>query len=237
MDNKKIKARPAVMLDVDDTLLDFKKAERAALTKAFTKLGLPTDDNILSEYSEINISQWELLEEGKLSRRQVLEGRFDILFKRHGLDFSGAQANALYEELLAIGHYFIDGAPELLEALKGKYDLYIASNGVAKVQAGRLASAGIEPYFKGIFISETMGADKPGKEYFDRCFAQMEGFDPQRTIIVGDSLTSDIRGGINAGIKTCWFNHRRRPEREDIKPDWVIYSLAELPPLLERIFG
>ncbi len=229
--------RPAVMLDVDDTLLDFKKAERAALSRALTQLGLPADDKILAEYSEINISQWELLEEGKLSRRQVLEGRFDILFRRHGIDFSGAEANAMYEDLLSIGHYFMPGAPELLEALKGKYDLYIASNGVAKVQAGRLSSAGIAPYFKGIFISETMGADKPSREYFDLCFAKMEHFDPERTIIVGDSLTSDIRGGINAGIKTCWINHRRRPARDDIKPDWVIYSLDELPPLLERIFG
>lgn len=229
--------RPAVMLDVDDTLLDFKKAERAALSRALTQLGLPADDKILAEYSEINISQWELLEEGKLSRRQVLEGRFDILFRRHGIDFSGAEANAVYEDLLSIGHYFMPGAPELLEALKGKYDLYIASNGVAKVQAGRLSSAGIAPYFKGIFISETMGADKPSREYFDLCFAKMEHFDPERTIIVGDSLTSDIRGGINAGIKTCWINHRRRLARDDIKPDWVIYSLDELPPLLERIFG
>ena len=229
--------RPAVMLDVDDTLLDFKKAERAALSRALTQLGLPADDKILAEYSEINISQWELLEEGKLGRRQVLEGRFDILFRRHGIDFSGAEANAMYEDLLSIGHYFMPGAPELLEALKGKYDLYIASNGVAKVQAGRLSSAGIAPYFKGIFISETMGADKPSREYFDLCFAKMEHFDPERTIIVGDSLTSDIRGGINAGIKTCWINHRRRLARDDIKPDWVIYSLDELPPLLERIFG
>lgn len=229
--------RPAVMLDVDDTLLDFKKAERAALSRALTQLGLPADDKILAEYSEINISQWELLEEGKLSRRQVLEGRFDILFRRHGIVFSGAEANAMYEDLLSIGHYFMPGAPELLEALKGKYDLYIASNGVAKVQAGRLSSAGIAPYFKGIFISETMGADKPSREYFDLCFAKMEHFDPERTILVGDSLTSDIRGGINAGIKTCWINHRRRPARDDIKPDWVIYSLDELPPLLKRIFG
>lgn len=229
--------RPAVMLDVDDTLLDFKKAERAALSKALTQLGLPADEKILAEYSEINISQWELLELGKLSRKQVLEGRFDILFRRHGINFPGAEANAMYEELLSIGHYFMPGAPELLEALKGKYDLYIASNGVAKVQAGRLGSAGIAPYFKGIFISESMGADKPSKEYFDLCFAKMENFDPERTIIVGDSLTSDIRGGINAGIKTCWVNHRRRPPRDDIKPDWTIYSLTELPPLLERIFG
>lgn len=237
MKNTEIKPRPAVMLDVDDTLLDFKKAERAALTKAFTRLGLPTDDNLLKEYSEINISQWELLEEGKITRQQTLEGRFDILFRRHGIDFPGAEANAMYEELLSQGHYFMDGAPELLEALKGKYDLYIASNGVAKVQAGRLSSAGIAPYFKGIFISETMGADKPSREYFDLCFARMENFDPERTIIVGDSLTSDIRGGINAGIKTCWVNSRRRPARDDIRPDWVIYSLSELPPLLERIFG
>ena len=237
MENKRQIPRPAVMLDVDDTLLDFKKAEYAALKKAFAELGVPTDDELLAEYSLINISQWELLEEGKLTRAQVMVRRFEILFERHGISCSGAVANELYEDYLAVGHYFIDGAPELLEALKDKYDLYIASNGATKVQAGRLASAGIEPYFKGIFVSESMGVDKPSREYFELCFARMENFDPERTIIVGDSLTSDIRGGINAGIKTCWLNPRRRPARDDIKPDWEISSLYELPPLLERIFG
>lgn len=235
-EREKKKFRPAVILDVDDTLLDFKKAERAALEKAFRELGIAADDEMLSLYSAINISQWELLEEGKLTREQVLTGRFDILFRRCGVNCSGAEANSRYEKYLAVGHYFMEGAPELLETLHGKYDLYIASNGMAAVQAGRLASAGIEHYFKGIFISETMGADKPSREFFELCFARMEHFDRERTIMVGDSLTSDIRGGINAGIKTCWFNSRRRPPRDDIRPDWEISGLSQLPPLLERIF-
>lgn len=238
MENKREEKKflPAVILDVDDTLLDFKKAERAALEKTFRELGIAAGDEMLSLYSSINISQWELLEEGKLTRDQVLSGRFDILFKRCGVNYSGAEASRSYEKHLAVGHYFMDGAPELLEALYGKYDLYIASNGAAAVQAGRLASAGIEHYFKGIFISEVMGADKPSREFFEMCFARMEHFDRERTIMVGDSLTSDIRGGINAGIKTCWFNSRCRPPRDDIRPDWEIRELSQLPPLLERIY-
>lgn len=104
------------------------------------------------------------------------------------------------------------------------------------VQEGRLRSAGIAPFFEGIFISEALGADKPSTAFFDRSVGRIPGFDRQRALLVGDSLTSDIRGGRNAGIRTCWFNPRREPPRADIPADFEIRALAELPPLLERLF-
>ena len=113
---------------------------------------------------------------------------------------------------------------------------YIVSNGNLSVQNGRIASAGIAGYFEEIFISQKIGFDKPRKEFFDACFARIPGFDRQRSIIVGDSLTSDIRGGINAGIKTCWYNPRGKAARADIRPDYCITALHELPGLLSRIF-
>ena len=128
------------------------------------------------------------------------------------------------------------GAEELLEALYGKYPLYIVSNGNLSVQEGRIASSGIAKYFGEIFISQQIGFDKPRKEFFDACFARIPGFDRERSIIVGDSLTSDIRGGINAGIKTCWYNPRGKAAREDIRPDYSIAELNELPGLLSEIF-
>ena len=106
---------------------------------------------------------------------------------------------------------------------------------MASVQHSRIASAGIAPYFKGVFISEEIGAVKPQREYFEACFARIPGFDPARALMVGDSLSSDIRGGINAGIRTCWLNYNNKPGREDIRPDYEIASITELPALLARL--
>lgn len=230
------KALACVLLDVDDTLLDFHKAEAAALTRTLTEMGLEPRPELINLYSQINARQWELLEEGLLTREQVLVRRFDIFFSQLGIKHSGAEAKELYEHYLSIGHYFMDGAPELLEALKGKYELYIVSNGTASVQASRIESAGIASYFRRIFISEEIGFNKPSREFFARCFAEIPGFDRERAVIVGDSLTSDIRGGINAGIKTCWFNPKGKPGREDIKADYEISALAQLPGLLAEMF-
>ncbi len=228
--------RPTVLLDVDDTLLDFHKAEAAALAKTLTALDIEPRPETLRRYSQINARQWELLEEGRISREQVLTRRFGILFEELGVSRSETEARDSYESNLAIGHYFMPGAPELLEALYGRYALYIVSNGTAAVQEGRIASAGIAKYFEEIFISEEIGFDKPSRAFFEACFARMPGFDRERALIVGDSLTSDIRGGIHAGIRTCWFNPRGKAPRADIRPDFEIRTLDQLPPLLENIF-
>ena len=224
-----------VLLDIDDTILDFKKAEAIAIRKTFQHIGISVDDALIKRYSEINQLQWERLERGELTREQVLVERFDILFEELGVNAPSEMAQATYEYLLGIGHYFIDGAEEMLKSLYGKYELYVVSNGTANVQDRRLKSADIVKYFKGIFISERVGFNKPSKEFFDAAFAEMEGFDPTCAILVGDSLTSDILGGMNAGIKTCWFNPKGKPPRADIVPDYEIKNLSELPELLERI--
>lgn len=224
-----------VLLDIDDTILDFKKAEAIAIRKTFQHIGIPVDDALIKRYSEINQLQWERLERGELTREQVLVERFDILFEELGVNAPSEMAQATYEYLLGIGHYFIDGAEEMLKSLYGKYELYVVSNGTANVQDRRMRSADIVKYFKGIFISERVGFNKPSKEFFDAAFAEMDGFDPACAILVGDSLTSDILGGKNAGIKTCWYNPKGKPPRADIVPDYEIKNLSELPELLERI--
>ena len=224
-----------ILLDLDDTILDFKRAEAAAIGRTLRAFGLDDSPEVLKRYHEINKRHWELLEEGKLTRTQVLTRRFDQLFGEFGMECDSAAIWKSYEKNLSEGHWFIDGAPELLEAIAPKYDLYLASNGAAKVQHPRLDDSGIRRYFKGLFISEEMGADKPSKAYFDMCFAAIPGFDPHKAVMVGDSLTSDIRGGRNAGIRTCWFNPHHNPPRPDIPADYEFHALAELPALLERL--
>ena len=223
-----------IFLDLDDTLLDFHKAEAAALAKALTALDVPPTPAVIARYSAINAQQWRLLEEGKFTRDEILTRRFDILFRELGVERPSSLARRTYEGFLGQGHYFIPGAEELLKALVRRYDLYLVSNGTAAVQAGRIASAGIASYFRKIFISEQMGLHKPQKEFFDACFAAIPGFHREEALIIGDSLTSDIRGGNNAGIRTCWFNPQGKPRLEDVRVDYEVSALSQIPPLLER---
>lgn len=224
-----------LLFDLDETLLDFHKAEAWALRQALSSVGITPDDNMVSRYSVINQTQWELLEEGKLTRQQVLVRRFELLFQEMGIEASSRETQDCYERMLAKGHDFMPSAPELLEALYGSYRLYLVSNGTAMVQDCRLRDSGIAHYFQDIFISERIGADKPKKEFFDRCFARIPGFDRAQAMIIGDSLTSDIRGGNNAGIQTCWFNPKHKPRRPDIHVDYEIDTLMELPQLLKTL--
>lgn len=230
------KKKPIVLLDLDNTILDFDMAEKTALSRAFAEMGVPYDDALLKRYNQINIRHWEMLEDGILTRDQVLIRRFEALYREAGMEADAFRTQALYESLLAEGHWFMPGAEELLETLAGKARLILCSNGTASVQEGRIASAGIGPYFEKIFVSEHMGANKPEKRYFDLCFAEIPDFDRERCVMLGDSLTSDIRGGINAGVKTCWFNPRRKPNSGPIRPDFEIHELGEFPPLLETKF-
>ena len=224
-----------LFIDLDDTLLDFHKAEAWAIRQALSQAGIAPTDAIIARYSEINQRQWELLEEKKLTREQVLIRRFQLLFQELGVNASCEETQQCYENMLAKGHDFMPGAPELLERLVGKYRLYLVSNGTAMVQDRRLQDTGIEKYFQDIFISERVGVDKPQKEFFDRSFATIPDLDPSQAMIIGDSLTSDMRGGINAGITTCWYNPKHKPRRADIPVDYEIEDLLELPRLLETL--
>ena len=142
---------------------------------------------------------------------------------------------AKYMENLSIGHYFLPGAEETVEALSKKYRLYLASNGTAVVQKGRMTSANLYRFFEKSFVSEEIGHNKPSRAYFEAAFAQIPGFDRSRALMVGDSLSSDIKGGINAGIRTCWVNPNHLPGNPEIKADYEIEALHQLPKLLEEL--
>lgn len=229
--------RPTVLFDLDDTLLDFHKAESVAIRKTLAAVGAPATDEVAARYSAINDAHWKRLEKGELTRTEVLTGRFAQLFEELGITFSAEEAWHIYENNLAAGHWFIEGAVETLQALRPRYSLCLVSNGTASVQDKRIESARIAPFFEKIFISQRVGVNKPARAFFDHCFAALPHCDRERTIIVGDSLTSDIQGGRNAKILTCWFNPHGTPPREDIPADYTITALAELPPLLEHLFG
>lgn len=224
-----------LFIDLDDTILDFKKAEYLALRKTLEDFGIEPTEHRCALYSRINQTHWEALERGELTRAQVLVGRFAALFAQLGIEADARACSERYAQNLSVGHYFLPGAREAVERLSKKYKLYLASNGTAKVQAGRLESADISRFFQDIFISQDMGADKPAKAYFDRCFARIPGFDPKKAMIIGDSLSSDIQGGINAGIATCWINPGHKPAKNGVSPDYELESLSQLEALLESL--
>ena len=224
-----------LLLDMDDTILDFKKAEQTALRKTLQSFGLEPTEEVCARYSRINQHYWEMLERKEVTREALKTGRFRDLFAEYGIVADSDQCAARYMENLAEGDDFMPGAKEALAALAQKYKLYLVSNGTTHVQMRRIEKAGIAKYFQALFVSEQVGVDKPDKVFFDRCFAKIPGFCKEKAIIVGDSLTSDIRGGINAGITTCWVNPSHKPARTDIPADYEIESLTQLEALLETL--
>jgi len=223
-----------LFLDLDDTILDFKKAERIALSATLREFGAEPTEEVLHRYHVINKAHWEMLERGEQTRAQILVNRFAVLFRELGVEADAERCARRYEANLGKGHYFLPGAEEAVKKLHQRFRLFLASNGTASVQHGRMTSAGLYPYFEEVFVSQEIGHNKPSLEYFQACFARIPGFEKSRCIMVGDSLSSDIQGGINAGITTCWVN----PEGKDpgtIRPDYQIKSITELEALLDRV--
>ena len=206
------------------------------MSKTIRQFGLEPTDEVLDQYHWINKWHWEQLELGRMTRAEVLVNRFGVLFEKLGKTVDQEACAKAYEKNLSIGHYFLPGAEEAVDSLSRKYRLFLASNGTASVQKGRMTSANLYRFFEQVFVSQEIGHNKPSKAYFDACFASIPGFDPEKAMIVGDSLSSDIKGGINAGIKTVWVNPGHGA-CGDIRPDHEIEALSQLEALLEEHYG
>lgn len=221
-------AYQTLLFDADDTLLDFHKTEAAALASAFAASCIPLTPEVKSLYNQINQDLWKRFERGEIDRNTVVYTRFQKLFDALGIRADGRAFEDNYQARLGEGAFLIDGAFDLYSRLSQTYDLYIVTNGVSKTQRSRLSASGLLPYTKGVFISEDAGCQKPMKEYFDYVFSRIPGIDVSRTLIVGDSLTSDIRGGNNAGIDTCWYNPKGLPNSAGCTVTYEIRQLSEL---------
>lgn len=224
-----------VLFDLDDTLLDFHRAEAEAIRHTLREFGINPTDETVALYSKINRSCWAKLETGEYTREEVLHRRFDILFQTLGVEGDAHETQKLYEYRLSLGAYYLDGAENLLDELFGKYRLYLATNGIVNVQSRRIKDSGIGKYFDGIFVSERIGYNKPDKRFFESAFLEIPDFKLEETVIIGDTLTSDILGGINAGIKTVYFNPKNRKNDTGITPDYEIGTLADLTELLKTM--
>ena len=228
--------KPCVFLDVDDTILDWVQTEKHALTKTLLEFGITPNDEMIEKYASVNLSWWEKLERGEITREEVMVGRFNEFFSFYGIEADSYVVQEYYENTLCDGYFYMDDSKSVLESIKDKYRLFVASNGVYKVTSSRLKNAGCIDYFEDLFISEKVGFEKPNPEFLNIASKSIVNFNPSNALIVGDSLTSDILEGINFGIKTVWFNVRGRQNRPDIVPDYTIYNINDLPDLLDKIF-
>ncbi len=219
-----------LLWDVDGTVLDFLDAEANAIKTLFGKynLGVCTED-MLKRYSGINAKYWKMLERNEISKPEVLVGRFRDFFEEIGCDINCIEDfNRDYQLALGDTIEFCPNAKEMLLSQKGKYTIVAVTNGTKVAQDKKLHLSGLDKIFDYIFISEDVGAEKPNIEYFNYVFEKIGITDKSEVIIIGDSLTGDIQGGINAGIDTCWYNPHHKENTTSIMPTFEIDDLGKI---------
>lgn len=223
-----------ILWDVDGTLLNFPAAEKCAILACFARFGLgECTDAMLADYSEINRKYWKMLERGELTKPQVLEGRFYEFFGKYGLNTAVVPAfNREYQVRLGDTVVFNDDAYALVQRLAGRVKQYAVTNGTRVAQERKLRASGLDALLDGVFISELVGAEKPMQGFFDAVFTAIEQYAKDEMLIVGDSLTSDMRGGNNAGIRCCWYNPEAQPGDVSLRIDHEIRDLREVEKLI-----
>ena len=215
-----------ILFDSDDTLLDFKASERQAIYRAFEIADLPFDEEIRSVYSGINHGLWKALERGETTTEELLCERFRRLFERYGYDYDPKSMNDLYFKCLSETAFTMEGAVEMLEYLHGRYELDIITNGVGYIQTARLDNADIRKYIKHIFISGEIGATKPDKAFFDHVLSRIDEKDKSKILVVGDSLTSDIKGALDSGLDCVYIGSSEN------QATYSVSSITELKKIL-----
>ncbi|WP_153722626.1 YjjG family noncanonical pyrimidine nucleotidase [Sporosarcina cascadiensis] len=215
------------LFDLDDTLFDFGETEKHALGNTFTSFGLPDGlAKYRASYHAISSVIWDDLEQGRITLEELKVERFRRLFEQHDLTMDAQDFGDLYIENLGRESHVIDGVPEMLAGL-AEYRLAILTNGFTLAQLARIAGSPLHNTFEAIICSEETGFKKPQPEIFDYTFKKLGITDPSRVLMIGDSLTSDIQGGINAGIDTCWFNPDGRVNNTAVQPTYEIHSWKE----------
>lgn len=223
-----------ILWDVDGTLLNFHAAEREAIRACFEVFHLgPCTDTMLDRYSVLNAGYWQMLERGEITKAELLVRRFEEFFREERVVCGDpAGFNREYQVRLGDTICFNDGSYELVKGLRGRVKQYAVTNGTKVAQDRKLERSGLDRLFDDIFISDVVGWEKPSVEFFDYVFARIEPCEKSEMLIVGDSLTSDIKGGNNAGIPTVWYNPAGLPNDKGVAVDYEICDLREILDLL-----
>lgn len=223
---------PWLLFDADGTLFDYDRAEGVAFQQSFQLVNLPFQAEYLDHYRRINHKLWQALERREITPAVLQVRRFELLLETLSLTCSAAQISAVYLEQLGLCADLIEGAAEVLRALQARSRVAIVTNGLQTVQRSRLARSSIREYITELIISEEVGAAKPKAAYFDVAFARLGYPAKSDVLIIGDSLTSDMQGGVDYGLDTCWYNPTDQPRPSDLP---ITYEIAHLRDLLELL--
>jgi len=224
-----------LLFDLDDTLLDFGANEIDSLNKLFSQHGYAFTDELFRVYNSVNKQLWTEYENGTIALDEVLNSRFSGTLLKLGKTVDGMEWENQYRELLGNGHQLIDGALELCQSLSVSHRLFVITNGITKTQLKRLKQAGLYEFFEDIFDSQSIEFQKPSKEFFDYVMAHIKDFNIREALIIGDSLNTDIKGGLLSGIDTCWLNRKSEKYSAEIQSTYTITSLAELSDICDPI--
>ena len=220
-----------VFIDVDDTLLDFHEGAKDAMKRGFLEAGLTYKKEMFETFSTINDSLWRKIETKEITRDELYRIRWKLVFDAISIDFDGEEFEEIFLRMLRTSSVPVPYAIELMQYLSGKYTVCVASNAPHDQQLLRMENVGLTPYIDHVFTSERFGYEKPSVKFFDCCFDILKDVKKDQVIIIGDSVTADIKGGIDYGIKTCWFNYRNKPA-QGIQPDYTIDKLEDLLKIL-----
>lgn len=220
-----------VFIDIDDTLLDFTKCANDAIKSACDKFGVPYTTTLVDTFHPINLDLWHRLEKKEVTKEKLFDTRFQIVFDKLGIKADGIAFETAFRENFHESAILVDGARDLLEYLRSKYKVYVASNASMHQQTNRMKRAELDGYIDGYFVSEEIGFPKPQKEFFDACFKALPDVKPQDVVMIGDSLSADIKGACEYGLKTIWYNHRNEPTA-DVKCDYIVSRLSEIKNIL-----
>lgn len=204
-----------LLFDLDDTLLDFGRAEDNAINRLFAKYGIPATEENKRTYVELNRAKWRALEKKEITRDELFRTRFTEYFSLMGIEADGIKANDEFISYIAGGSFIIDGALKTCRELHKNYKMYIITNGSKRAQRGRLTDSPLMSCFDGVFISEEIGFVKPEKGFFDYVLSEIDEKDRKRIMVIGDSLNSDIAGAVSSGLDSCWINRSGEMKKSD----------------------
>lgn len=223
-----------ILFDLDGTLFDYNKAEEYALKKSLEDFRIDCNfSSCLEEYRKINKAVWKEFEKGKIDLEELRLKRFYILFNFLQIERNIKEFSEKYLYFISKTSFITEGAEEIISCLRPDYKLALASNGIYSVQYERLKRSSLSPYFDIFVISEEIGFAKPDPNFFDCVFEKARHSDKNTALIVGDSLSSDIKGGLDFGIDTCWFNPGKVAKEGDISPTYEIEELPQVKDIIE----
>ena len=227
--------RLTLLIDADDTVLDFKNSERDSIIQLCEQYGIDDKESIADKFNQINRRMWDMFELGQITREQIFYSRFEELFDIYGIKGKDIiEVGDQYRENMANSRRIIKGARAFLARISKNHDLYCVTNGITRTQKMRFKASGLDKYFKKLYISQEINLAKPSKEFFDYVLTDIGVYDLQDVYIIGDSLTSDVQGGINSGIKTILFNKENKPIK-DIRPNYEVKGYNQLERLIQLL--